>query len=148
MNEWGEIIREHGPAAFTLTWRILGDARQAEAAAEETFRRVREVCEDREIRCWGALFRGLAVDCALARLRWHHGAMRLLRPDPAGRLRAGLARLPRDEAAAFALRYFEDLPMERIAEALQLGEAAVRLALSRARDRLESLLREDAPGAA
>src|SRR3954471_15482061 len=71
MDEWGEIIREHGPVAFTAAWRILGDAPQAEAAAQETFRRAREVGTAREVRCWGTLFRRLAVGCALARLRGH-----------------------------------------------------------------------------
>ena len=142
MDGWGEIIREHGPAAFAAAWRILGDAAHAEAAAEEIFRQAREAGMPPEGRrcCWGTLFRRLAVRCALARLQ-EHAALRR-RPDPAGRLRAALARLPGDEAAAFALRYFEDLPTEQIAGTLRLGEAAVILALSRARVRLDSMLRE------
>ncbi|MGL4551403.1 MAG: sigma factor-like helix-turn-helix DNA-binding protein [Gemmataceae bacterium] len=138
MNGWGEIVREHGPTAFTAAWHILGDADQAEAAAQEIFRRAWQIGLVRHVRCWATLFRRLAVRCALTRLRAHPALRR--RPGPAGRLRAALARLAREEASAYALRYFEGLPPDRIAATLRLGEPSVRAALGRASARLGVLL--------
>ena len=60
----------------------------------------------------------------------------------AERLRRAVAELPEREASVFCLRYFEDLPNQRIAEILSIQPGAVGVALHKARARLEALLTE------
>jgi RNA polymerase sigma-70 factor (ECF subfamily) len=60
----------------------------------------------------------------------------------AERLRLALLELPRQEAAAFCLRYFEDLSYQEIAEALNTTPGAAGNALFKARAHLEHALLE------
>jgi len=142
VSQWDRIVRRHVPAVYATAWRILGDAAETDGVVQEVFRRAYEIAR---ADCGESLLRRLAATVALDRLRWRS-------PDdyprgPAGRLRSALARLPRHEAAAFALRYFDGLPSAEIAETLQLSQAQVAGYLDLARRRLEASLAQ-VPGAA
>ena len=50
--------------------------------------------------------------------------------------------LPRDQREAVVLFYYEDLPTEEIARILGTTPGAVRVRLSRAREKLRSILKE------
>jgi DNA-directed RNA polymerase specialized sigma24 family protein len=142
VSSWDRIVRQHVPVVYTTAWRILGDAAETDGVVQEVFRRGREIARaDR----WEVVLRRLATTVALDRLRWRS-------PDDyprgaAGRLRSALARLPSQEAAVFALRYFDALSPQEIAETLQLSQPAVAGYLDRARGRLEAMLAQ-VPGAA
>jgi RNA polymerase sigma-70 factor (ECF subfamily) len=56
------------------------------------------------------------------------------------RLRLAIAELPPREAEVFCLRYFEELPYDKIAETLGIRRGAVAAALHKARVKLEASL--------
>jgi RNA polymerase sigma-70 factor (ECF subfamily) len=112
-----------------------------------------------EVRSWEAMLRRLAACRALDRLRQRRRHLTLdgvalpdgpasdpeavaLGREMAARLRDAIALLPNREATVFCLRYFDDLPYERIAEALKITPGAVATALHKARARLGSHLLE------
>ena len=53
--------------------------------------------------------------------------------------------LPRDQREAVVLFYYEDLPTEEIARIVGTSPGAVRVRLSRAREKLRSILKEGPP---
>jgi len=158
--DWQRLVSEHGPAVFGTAWRILGHAADAEDVTQDVFVQAYETALTQAVRCWPALLRRLAVCRALDRLRLRKCpvalddvALAAPGPDPAetliaaelaDRLRAALTGLPRQEAAVFALRYFEDLSYQQIADALNITPGAAGTALFKARARLETLLLDPA----
>ena len=58
----------------------------------------------------------------------------------ADRLRRAIGELPQQQAAVFCLRYFDDLPYNRIAESLGVETAAVASAVHKARGKLKTML--------
>lgn len=103
------------------------------------FRQAHRLAKQGPQPCWGALLRRLAVALALAGLR-QRGPGEGQDSGSATNLRLALARLPGHDAAAFTLRYFDDLSWEEIDGVLRLNPAAAVSALSRARASLESQL--------
>jgi DNA-directed RNA polymerase specialized sigma24 family protein len=146
MNEWDRVVRQHGPGVCATAWRILGDAAETEGVVQEVFQQARKIARSGRVSRWDEVLRRLTAHAAIDRLRQRRT------PDgresgAAGRLRSALARLPCREAAAFALRYFDDLPIQEIAETLLLSRPTVATCLALARGRLEALLAQP-PGAA
>jgi RNA polymerase sigma-70 factor (ECF subfamily) len=158
--DWQRLVNEHGPIVFGTAWRILGHAADAEDVTQEVFLQAYQMGLRQTVRCWPALLRRLAVCRGLDRLRVRKCPVALddlalpaPGPDPeetliaaelAERLRLALATMPRQEAAVFALRYFEDLSYQQIADALNITPGAAGTALFKARARLEKLLLEPA----
>jgi RNA polymerase sigma-70 factor (ECF subfamily) len=156
VSEWDRIVAEHGPLVFGTAWRILGHAADAEDVTQDVFLQAYQTSQEQPIRSWPALLRRLAACRALDRLRLRKVAVpihELALVCPGGgpeeeaigrelseRLRDALTRLPRQEAAAFCLRYFEDLTYQQIADALHVTPGAVGNALFKARARLERWL--------
>lgn len=62
--------------------------------------------------------------------------------EPGGDLLTGLARLPAKQRAALILFYYADYPIRQIAEILRSNPIAVRVNLSRGRNRLRRILEE------
>ena len=62
--------------------------------------------------------------------------------DLGGELLTGLARLPAKQRAALVLFYYADYPVRQIAEILRSNPIAVRVNLSRGRNRLRRILEE------
>jgi DNA-directed RNA polymerase specialized sigma24 family protein len=140
--DWDRIVRAHGPAVFGAAWRILGREADAEDVVEEVFRQARELARQGPAPCWESLLRGLAVTCALDQLARRDGSE--WAADAAGQLRLALGRLPRREAGAFCLRYFEDLSSDQIAAALHISQPVAAAALRAAQDHLFMLVRRPA----
>ena len=46
MADWESIVRQHGPLAFRVAWRILGHAADAEDVVQETFLRAHRLLAD------------------------------------------------------------------------------------------------------
>lgn len=155
-NEWERIVRDHGPLVFGAAWRILGHAADAEDVVQEVFIEANRIRQTRTVRHWPGLLRRLAACRALDRLRQRKTfspldgfALTDTAPNPeeiaigrelAERLRQSLAQLPPREATVFCLRYLEDLPNQKIAEALNIRPGAVAVALHKARAKLETML--------
>ncbi len=163
MTDWERLVREHGPTVFGTAWRILGHAADTEDVVQDVFLQAYRLRAAGPVRCWPALLRRLAACRALDRLRQRRKVLSLdglnvasHNGDPeaaavgkelAGRLRQAIGELPEREATVFCLRYFEDLPNQRIAEILSIQPGAVGVALHKARAKLEALLSEAPTGA-
>src|SRR5262249_57448377 len=98
-------------------WQMGGEGGEAGGVWQEVFRRAYGAGEGRGT--GGPVLLGGAACAALDRLRSRPPG---LGPElgPAARLRAALGRLPRVEAAAFALWYFHDPSRPQIADGLAL----------------------------
>jgi RNA polymerase sigma-70 factor (ECF subfamily) len=156
VTDWDGIVREHGPMVFGTAWRILGHAADTEDVCQEVFLEAYQLRAAQPVRCWAGLLRQLATYRALDRLRQRKPSLSLNGQYAAGvngnpeavaigrelaeRLRQAVGELPHREASVFCLRYFEDLPNNRIAEILNIHPGAVGVALHKARARLEALL--------
>ncbi len=162
MSDWERMVREHGPMVFGTAWRILGHAADTEDVVQDVFLEAYRLRAAGTVRCWPALLRRLAACRAIDRLRQRRTVLSLNGLNVAGnghdaeaaaigkelaeRLRQAVAELPAREAEIFCLRYFEDLPNQRIAEILNIHPGAVGAALHKARAKLETLLCEAPAG--
>src|SRR4051794_28855628 len=155
MSDWPRIVREHGALVFGTAWRILGHEADVEDVVQEVFLQAYQLQQTRPVRYWSGLLRRLAACRALDRLRQRRHNLPL--PDVAipssgtpdsqamerelrERLRLAIAELPPREAEVFCLRYFEELPYDKIAESLGIRRGAVAAALHKARAKLETSL--------
>jgi len=146
-----QLAQAHGRAAFHAAYRVLGDAALAEDVQQGVFMRLLEHPPRAEIDHWGAYIAAMATRSAIdeirRRQRWQRVAERFcihlkeseLLPQEvldgtsrADRLRRALARLPRRQAECFALRFFDGLSLEAIAESLSVTPNAVSVSLNRA----------------
>jgi RNA polymerase sigma-70 factor (ECF subfamily) len=162
MPDWQQIVDEQGPAAYRIARRILGNAADAEDVCQEVFAEVFRVVSSRMVVNLPGLVRRLASLRAVDQLRKRKATVpldeELTAHDVAGpqelavanelaeRLRTALARLPEQQAAVFALRYFEHLTNAEIAAALDTTQSAVSTALSKARERLVRMLHHQQSG--
>ncbi|MDJ0840575.1 MAG: sigma-70 family RNA polymerase sigma factor [Acidobacteriota bacterium] len=154
------LAEEYGRMVLTTARRILGDPAGAEDAQQTVFLELLRMkpAQRQAVREWAALLRVMATRTALDQLRRRsrHPAesgipeqvtapredgpeFRLARKQRADRLRSMLRRLSPKDARIFALRYFEDLTYDQIAEVLQISESSVGVRLHRARKKLEVL---------
>ena len=160
MEDWAEIVAEHGNAVWQAAFRLLGSEADAADCVQETFAAAVNVSRREPVRNWPGLLRRLGTMRALGMLRQrlrqrkHLDATEMLdipdpAPGPAERVQAGevaqalrkaLARLPEREAVAFSLRFLEDLSYERIAEAMGLSGSAVGVLIHRAKTKLRRLM--------
>jgi RNA polymerase sigma-70 factor (ECF subfamily) len=147
---------------FGTAWRILGHASDAEDVVQDVFLEVHRLWVSRPVRNWSGLLSKLAACRAVDSLRRRKTFVSLnglslpaIDPEPeataighelADRLRQAIAQLPPQEATIFCLRYFDDLPNQAIATALNLRPGAVGVALHKARTKLETLLAEPVKG--
>ncbi len=162
MTDWERLVREHGPAVYGTAWRILGHAADTEDVVQDVFLEAYRLRAAQAVRCWPALLRRLAACRALDRLRQRRTVLSLnglsvaanghdpeaaaIGRELAERLRQAVAELPQREATVFCLRYFDDLPNQRIADILNLQPGAVGVALHKARAKLQALLTEAPAG--
>lgn len=160
MEDWAEIVAEHGNAVWQAAYRLLGSEADAADCVQETFAAAVTVSRREPVRNWPGLLRRLGTMRALGMLRQRMRQRKRLdatemldipdpAPGPAERAAAGeaaqvlrkaLAKLPEREAAAFSLRFLEDLTYEQIAEALDLTPGAAGVLIHRARTRLRRFL--------
>jgi len=159
--DWSQIVEEHGPAAYRIARRILGQAADAEDVCQDVFFELHRLSKEKSIRNWPGLVRRLSTLRSLDRLRGRRPLAALddistatERDNPqAGAManelvacvHAGLASLPQQQAAAFALRYFEQMGNQEIADCLETTPSAISTALNKARDSLNHLLKEQLP---
>lgn len=66
-------------------------------------------------------------------------------PEGVSDLWDAVLRLPEDHRAVVTLFYYEDMPLAEIAKTLGVAQGTVKSRLSRARDRLKAILREEEP---
>jgi RNA polymerase sigma-70 factor (ECF subfamily) len=163
MATWDQIVSEHGPIVVRLARRILGPGPDAEDVVQEVFLEAFQLKQRQAVGNWAGLLRKVATRRALDQLRRRRRTEPLstvestdrgggphetaVAVELALRLREAISQLPDGQAAVFALRYFEELSYDQIAQALGIRSSAVGMALHKARAKLHALLNDQAKGA-
>ncbi|HHN93437.1 MAG TPA: sigma-70 family RNA polymerase sigma factor [Anaerolineae bacterium] len=164
---FGQLVLAYQTPVYNLAYRMLGNAVEAEDAAQETFLRVYQHLHSydpqRPFRSW--LF-SIASHYCIDRLRrrritWlsfedeiaaplvsptPHPETVMARQEEAERVQSLLMHLSPTDRAAIVLRYWYDCSYEEIAAALDLTIGAVKSRLHRARRALGRMLTEGENG--
>ncbi|NIN65309.1 MAG: sigma-70 family RNA polymerase sigma factor [Anaerolineae bacterium] len=148
-----QLVRAHQRYVFNLAYRVLGDYREAEDVAQETFVRAwRGLPSFRaESRFTTWLYRIARNVCLnrLPRLQAELTQTELLGETPAdvfnakerrAFVHAELARLPEKYRLVLTLRYLQDLSYAEIADVLNLPLGTVKTHLHRGREALAARL--------
>jgi RNA polymerase sigma-70 factor, ECF subfamily len=159
MTNWEEVVGKYAPMVVRISWRILGNAADAEDNVQDVFMAACRIHEQTAVRHWPGLLRRIATLGALAKRRqrrFHAPLDGIAQPDKnaltpqetairreqESSLRDAVATLPEREGAAFVLRYFENLELPEVARCLGISYSAVGAAVSRARAKLTEMLSE------
>lgn len=163
VNDYGELVRRYQVSVFNVCYRLAGERREAEDAAQEAFIRGFERLGtfDPE-RPFGPWIRRVAVNLCLNRLNVKTLSLTELdeefepleaqNPNPeslliikerALEIHASLLALPAHYRAVIELRHFQDMEYDEIAKMLQLPMNTVKSHLFRARKLLSEKLKYD-----
>ena len=156
------LMEQHARAVYKVAWRMSGNQHDAEDLTQETFLRAWKSIARYDGRASFAtwLYR-ICSNCALD----HHRSknrrpaaigdeeifQRVAAPEPspervasssevAALLAPALDELSGMERVAFVMRHYEGLPIESIAEALQVGHGAAKHAVFRAVQKIRRVL--------
>ena len=151
---FADFYRRHYRSVLGIVLTLSGSAAAAEELAQDAFVQAHRDWdelldhENREAwvkrvainlaRSWRR--RRVAEVKAIARLR-REGPTVVALPEAAEQVWAAVRRLPRNQAAAIALRYHDDKSIDDIADVLGCSAATVRVHLHRGRRTLASQLR-------
>jgi RNA polymerase sigma-70 factor, ECF subfamily len=163
-HAFGQLVNAYQKPVFNLTYRMLGNAQEAEDAAQETFLRayasLRQYNVDHKFSTW--LF-SIANHHCIDRLRKRRMTMVSIDDNPVLENLEGNTAQPESSALAgehsaeiqqliiqlepdyrmpLILRYWEDYSYEEIAQAMELSVAAVKSRLFRARQQIAKLYGE------
>jgi RNA polymerase sigma-70 factor (sigma-E family) len=159
-DEYAPLYDEHHERLYRVALLLChGQAASAEDAVAETFVRVYGVWSqpDTEIENFFAYARRALVSQVIAQQRRRqvadayvarHGAPDTGDPDPGEQVATSaaafdlLGRLPPRQRSAVVLRYYEDLPYEQIAEAMDVSVGTVKAQVSMGLRRMRELWRE------
>jgi RNA polymerase sigma-70 factor (ECF subfamily) len=161
MTDWAAVVKQHVGIVHSTVYRLVANHADARDCIQETFLEAVKIDRREPVRNWPALLRHLATARALDLLRVHARQRRRNSRDAdtacavsreagpcthaeaselADRLLFAVGQLPRRQAEVFCLTCFEQMTSVEIAERLGIAPTAVRMLLSRARQRLERLL--------
>jgi RNA polymerase sigma-70 factor (ECF subfamily) len=150
------LVKAYQTAVYNLTYRMLGNAAEAEDAAQEAFlkayTRLNTYDSDKKFSSW---LLAIASHHCIDRLRQRRFALSLdelppwrwlssshrpeevvIRSQERDEVHQLLDQLPPHYRAAVILRYWHDLSYQEIAEAMEITESAVKSTLYRARQKL------------
>ena len=152
-EEFVRLVREHGRSMFRAARAMLDSDAAAEDAVGEavllawqSFPRLRDPSAAKS---W--LLR-ICVNCACGQRRKTgrevalEGLEERAAPEKDGEvsyLWDAVRALPEDQRLAVLLYYYEDMPVAEIARTLGIAQGTVKSRLSRGRDRLRQMLREE-----
>jgi RNA polymerase sigma-70 factor (ECF subfamily) len=163
-SDWITNLSErYGRMVFNTAYRVLGNTDDSEDVLQEVFLKLMKSqgrqTRPESIRDWGAYLRVTASRCAIDILRkksrrreenWDYideiespsenPRFAASENQKAVLLRHAISQLPEREAKLFALRYFEELTYDQIAEQMQINVNQVGVILHRSRDRIKELL--------
>jgi len=159
---FGELVRCHQASVYNVAYRMLGERRDAEDAAQEAFMRayraIRALDPERPPGPW---LRKIAANVCLNRLERREPVpleneaelpapdagpeSRVVERERSRRVRAALSSLPPRYRAAIELRHFQGLSYAEMAEALDRPMSDVKSDLFRARKMLAARLRDPEP---
>ena len=152
-EEFVRLVREHSRSMFRAARALLDSDAAAEDAVGEavllawqSFPRLRDPSAAKS---W--LLR-ICVNCACGQRRKTGREVALegleeraapARDEALSDLWRAVCSLPRDQRLAVLLYYYEDMPVAEIARTLGIAQGTVKSRLSRGRDRLRQMLREE-----
>lgn len=161
MDAFGELVRRHELSAWNAAWRLLGDATEAEDAAQDAFLKILDAAPryrpTASFRTY--LYRVVTRLCLnrMEKKRPHYvdrlpvsvsvstdpGPVETLaRRETADAVRRALDALPPRQRAALILRYYEDMSYREIAEVMDTTVKSVERLLGRGREGLQHRLEE------
>jgi RNA polymerase sigma-70 factor (ECF subfamily) len=166
---FGQLVEHYQRAVFNLTYRMLGDAQEAEDASQEAFLRayanLARYDSERSFKTWLlSIASNHCIDLLRKRrLIWlsidedegldPYPALVSPEPTPEDTYVAGersaeiqtlMAQLPPDYRAVVVLRYWYDMSYTEIAESMGTTESAIKSRLFRARQALARLMEPEA----
>jgi len=161
---WEPLMRKHQEAVFRFAYLLLGDPDDAEDVAQETFLRAWDHLgrfdSTRPLRPWLlSIAKNLAGNWRRSAGRYVSALTRAFRDEPApadieeksaqrmqaSELWEAVRNLKKADQQIVYLRFFLDLPVSETAEVLQIAEGTVKSRLSRALEKLRTIIREDFP---
>lgn len=162
---WESLVQGHQEAVFRLAYLLLGDARDAEDVAQETFIRAFRYLHTYDTsRSWRPWLLGITANLsrnkrrAFGRYLHHLGRLARLSPeetlDPenevahlanAQALWKAVRRLEAVDQEIIYLRYFLELSVEETAETLNIASGTVKSRLYRALGRLRGVVQQEFP---
>lgn len=152
-EQFAALVREHSRSMFRAARAILDCDADAEDAVGEAvllaWRAFPKLKHPNAARCW---LLKITVRSAYGQRRKQRRVVYMddlsqtagsvPPPEPSGLWDAVLL-LPEDQRLAVMLYYYEDLPVAEIAKTLGIPQGTVKSRLSRGRERLRALLREE-----
>ena len=163
MAAFATLVEQYQSPVYSLAYRMLGSAPEAEDAAQETFLRAyRRLGSYQPTRKFASWLLSIAAHYCIDQLRRSHGYQPSLddanwqdglvsdQPQPeaiilererSGNIQALLQALPAAQRAVLALRYWSELSIAEIAGITGDSEGAVKVKLYRARQVLTRTLR-------
>ena len=162
MNNWPQIVEQHGPDVWRTAYRLLSDRDDASDCYQETFLQALEYARRRSVASWPAFLRRMATARAIDMLRRRYRAkgryesLSLIADEPAGSgpapdaneqlreslelLRQALAAIPSTQAEVFWLCEVEKLSHAEVGSQLGVGTKQVAVLLHRAKHKLRQQL--------
>ncbi|WKZ47653.1 MAG: RNA polymerase sigma factor [Anaerolineales bacterium] len=161
---WEPLVQAHQQAVFRLAYLLLGDADDAEDIAQETFLRawnhLKRFDATRPLRPWLlSIASNLSRNRRRSAGRYLAALTRAFREQPketpldeasaqnteANELWRAVQRLEMSDQQIIYLRYFLELSVVETAETLQVAEGTVKSRLSRALEKLRTVIHHDFP---
>lgn len=145
--DWDDFVSRYQTRLYRTAFGILGNAQAAEDAVQDTFLKYLERAPDFSVPAQEtAWLTKVTVNRCLSDLRspWHR-RVDPLPPDLPWQARQELEelyQLPPKDRAVLHLYYYEGYSTEEIARMLRLSPGSIRSRLSRARQKLKTLLEE------
>lgn len=163
---WADLVRLHQQAVFRLAYLHLGDAAEAEDAAQDcfirAFRGLRSFDDERPLRPWLLrIVSNMARNRRRSAGRYWAALQRAVRDEPitadgptrgtetkqqSEELWKAVQKLPSKMQSVLYLRYFLELSVDETAQALEIAEGTVKSQTHRALDRLQTIIRTEFPG--
>ena len=161
---WETLMRAHQEAVFRLAYLIVGDPDEADDVAQETFLRawkhLKGFDTTRPLRPWLlSIASNLSSNRRRSAGRYFAALTRAFRAEPAPvtveerssdqaeahELWKAVQKLNMQDQQIVYLRYFLDLPIAETAEVLQVAEGTVKSRLSRALEKLRTVIQQEFP---
>lgn len=161
---WGSLMVYHQEAVFRLAYLLLGDPDDAEDIAQDSFLRawnhLGSFDPSRPLRPWLlSITANLARNRRRSAGRYFAALMRAFRDEPASEgieeqsaqnfqaheLWKAVQKLNLLDRQIVYLRYFMDLPVAETAQILQVAEGTVKSRLSRALEKLRTIIQQEFP---
>ena len=154
IESFGELCRQYYSPMVAVAYAVLSDHQLAEDAAQESFARalvsVRKLRDHARFAGWLAgICRNVAKDMVAAKARRVNLANRANtsvgdgRDEDGALVRRAIEQLPTAARELVVLRYYDNLPYERIAAVLGTSPAAINGRLLRAKRKIANYLRKN-----